>query len=79
MRLILIRYPSEKDAAKASEIFGRAYLREGRLKGVVRTENKKWVAAQRFGRLLAIALDAPTQSQALTLIAQVASQLKAKQ
>jgi hypothetical protein len=79
MRLILIRYPSEKDAAKALETFGRAYLREGWSKSVVRTENKKWVAAKRFGRLLAIALDAPTQSQALGLIAQVSSQLKAKQ
>jgi hypothetical protein len=79
MKLILIRYPSEKDATKALETFGRAYLREGWSKGVVRTENKKWVAAKRFGRLLAIALDAPTQSQALNLIAQVSSQLKAKQ
>jgi len=58
------------------ETFGRAYLREGRSKGVVRTENKKWVAAQRFGRLLAIVLDAPTQSQALGLIAQVVTRLK---
>lgn len=75
-RLILIRYPTEKDALKGWEIFGRAYLRESQAKGIVRTENRKWVAAQRFGKILAIVLDAPTQSRALELMAQVANRLK---
>ncbi|MCX7967130.1 MAG: hypothetical protein N3B10_01435 [Armatimonadetes bacterium] len=78
MRLILVRYPTEKDAAKAQETFGRAYLREGRSRGVVRTENRKWVAAKRFGQTLAIALDAPTESQAKELIAQVSRLLSSR-
>lgn len=71
MRLILLRYPNEKEATKVEETFKRAYLREGRSKGIVRTENRKWVAVQRLGRILAIALDAPTESRAKELIAQV--------
>jgi len=70
-RLVLVRYPTEKEAAQAYEIFGRAYLREGRAKGIVRTENRKWVAAQRFGRILAITFDAPSEARAKELLAQV--------
>ncbi|MDW8029880.1 MAG: DUF6599 family protein [Armatimonadota bacterium] len=68
MRFIVIRYPTEKDAVKARETFGRAYLREGYAKGIVRTENRRWVAVKRFGRVLAIALDVPTQKQALKIL-----------
>ncbi|MFN3420701.1 MAG: DUF6599 family protein [Armatimonadota bacterium] len=71
MRLVLVRYPTEKEAAKADETFKRAYLREGRSKGIVRTENRKWVAVHRLGRILSIAFDAPTESRARELIAQV--------
>lgn len=78
MRLILVRYPTEKDAARAQETFGREYLREGRSKGITRTENRKWVAAQRFGRVLAIALDAPSESRAKALLAQVSNLLSGK-
>lgn len=64
MRLILVRYPTEKDAVKAHETFRRTYLREGHSKSIISTENRKWVAVKRFGQVLAIALDAPTQKQA---------------
>jgi len=70
MRLIVIRYPTEKDAVKAQETFGRAYLREGQTKGLVRTENRKWVAVKRIGRVLAIVLDSPTQKQALQILSE---------
>ncbi len=76
MRLILVRYPNEKEAAKADETFRRAYLREGRSKGIVRTENRKWVAVQRLGRILAIALDVPSESRAKELIAQALNFLR---
>ncbi len=71
VRLMVVRYPTEKYAVKAWDTFSRSYLREGRSKGIVRTENKNWTAAQRWGRILTIVFDAPTQKQALDLLAEV--------
>lgn len=78
MRLILVRYPTERDAVKAQETFGRAYMREGSLKGVVRTENRKWTAFRRIGKVLAIALDTPTSKHAQQLITEVEKLLTSK-
>jgi hypothetical protein len=68
VRLILLRYPAESDAVKAWDTFSRAYLREGRQRGVVRTENRKWTAAKRQGRTIAIVFDAPSQRQAQQML-----------
>ncbi|MDW8104305.1 MAG: DUF6599 family protein [Armatimonadota bacterium] len=71
VRLVVLRYPSEAEALAAWDTFGAAYLREGRQSGIVRTENRKWTAAQRAGRLLAIVFDAPTQKEAEEMLRSV--------
>lgn len=75
VRLIIVRYPTEKDAVKAQATFGKAYLREGRLKGIVRTENKKWTAARRWGKILAVVFDATTKKQAIALLAEAGKRM----
>lgn len=64
VRVVVLRYPSEAEALTAWHTFGRAYLREGRQEGMVRTENRRWTAARRVGRVLAIVFDAPTRQRA---------------
>ncbi len=64
VRLMLVRYPAEADAVRAWNTFSQAYLREGRQTGVVQTESRKWTAARRQGRTIAIVFDAPSQKQA---------------
>lgn len=76
VRLIIVRYPTEKEAVKAQTTFGKAYLREGQKAGIVRTENKKWTAARRWGRVLTIIFDAPTKQMALSLLAETEKRLK---
>jgi hypothetical protein len=68
VRMVLLRYPAEAEAVKAWDTFSRTYLREGRQKGVVQTENKKWTAARRQGRTIAIVFDAPSQRQAQQML-----------
>ncbi len=75
LRLLLVRYPSEEEAAKGWATFSRAYLREGRAKGVVRTENRKWTAARLLGRTLLVVLDAPTERSALQWLQEVEQKL----
>jgi hypothetical protein len=71
MRLVLLRYLAESDAGKAWDTFAQAYLREGRQKGVVRTESGKWTAAKREGRTIAIVFDAPSQRQAQQMLQRI--------
>ncbi len=68
VRLLLVRYPVEADAVRAWNTFSQAYLREGRQKGVVQTENRKWTAARRQGRTIVIVFDAPSQKQAQQML-----------
>jgi hypothetical protein len=71
VRILLVRYPSEADAVKAWITFSHAYLREGRQKGIVQTENRRWTAAKRVGRTLAIVFDAPSRRQAEEMLKSV--------
>ncbi len=76
LRLLLVRYPDEKEAEKGWATFSRTYLREGRKKGVVRTENRKWTAARLIGRTLVIVLDAPSESVALKWLGEMEQRLR---
>ncbi|GIV17085.1 MAG: hypothetical protein KatS3mg022_2520 [Armatimonadota bacterium] len=71
MRVVVIRYPSEADAVKAWNTFSQAYLRGGRQKGIVQTENRRWAAAKRVGRTLAIVFDAPSRREAEEMLKRV--------
>jgi len=74
VRMVVVRYPSEADAVKAWDTFSQAYLREGRQKGIVQTENRKWTAAKRTGRVLAIVFDAPTRKGAEEMLKAIRTQ-----
>ncbi len=71
MRLVLVRYPTEAEAAKALQTFSEAYLREGARRGIARTENRRWTAVKRKGRLLVVVFDAPTRQQAQQMLSNV--------
>lgn len=71
VRVAVIRYPTESDAAKAWDSFSRAYLREGRQRGVVQTENRKWTAGRQSRRTLVIVFDAPSRAEALEMLRRV--------
>ncbi len=71
VRLVLVQYPVEADAAKAWETFTTAYLREVKRQGVVQTQRGKWTAAKRVGRVLAIVFDAPSRREALKMLEEV--------
>ncbi|MCS7223659.1 MAG: hypothetical protein NZ959_03720 [Armatimonadetes bacterium] len=71
VRLIIVRYPTERDARKAEATFGKFFLREGRAKGIVLTEDKKWTAARRWGQVCAFLFDALTQKEALEVLKEV--------
>lgn len=71
VRVVVVRYPSEADAVKAWHTFSQAYLREGKQKGIVQTENRKWTAAKRVGKVLAIVFDAPTRRGAEEMLQKI--------
>lgn len=71
VRVMVLRYPSEGEALAAWHTFGRAYLREGRQEGIVRTENRRWTVARRVGRVLAVVFDAPSRQRAEEMLRSV--------
>lgn len=74
VRVVVVRYPSEAEAMKAENTFSQVYLRDRRQQGVVQTENRKWTAAKRTGRTLAIVFDAPTRREAQGLLQKIRTQ-----
>jgi hypothetical protein len=68
-RLLVVRYPDAGPAREALSSFRRAYLPEGSGTGAVRTENGKWTTAGRFGEMVTVVFDAPSESEAAALLA----------
>jgi len=68
--LLIVRYPDEPRARSAYDRFLKAYMPESR-DGVVQTEDGLWAAAVLKGRVIAIALDAPSRSCGVSLSAGV--------
>lgn len=68
-RLLMIRYPNADLAGEALSNFLGAYLPEGKEARAVRTENGKWTAARLLWERIAIVFDAPTATDAGTLLA----------
>lgn len=69
--LLLVRYPSSGQAAAARASFLKAYLPEAEAKGFGLTENKKWVAARQEQTILAVVLEAPSETFASRLLSSV--------
>ena len=66
--LICIRYPDEKLAKEAMSSFREAYIPEADSSDLAQIEDDKWVAAKLESTFILLALDAPTQDSAISLI-----------
>ncbi len=76
--LLLAAYPGEKEAGRGLASFIKAYMPEAKGVNAVRTENKKWSAADRFGAVVAVVFDAASESFAKKQLAAVGELLRPK-
>lgn len=68
LHLLLVRYPDEKAADAALRSFKKAYMPEAKEKGIIRTEDKNWSAAEREGQFGILVFGAATQEEAESFI-----------
>lgn len=66
--LLLIRYPSEKEATDACQNFMGAYLPDAGGKNLVKTEDRKWTMARQRGEIVIVVFGAPTAADAKALL-----------
>jgi hypothetical protein len=66
--LICVRYPDKKLAEEAMSSFREAYIPEADSSGLAQIEDDKWVAVGLESEFILLALDAPTQDSAISLI-----------
>lgn len=62
IHLLIIRYPSEPDAAAALQKFKKAYMPEAGTQDAIQTEDKKWTAAGQRGSFALIVFGAGSKS-----------------
>jgi len=62
IHLLIIRYPSEPDAAAALQKFRKAYMPEAGTQDAIQTEDKKWTAAGQQGSFALIVFGAGSKS-----------------
>lgn len=70
--LLVVLYPDEGRASFGFDGFRKAYMPEAAEPAVVRTEDGKWTAAQRAGRIVAIVFQAPDRARAEDLLRRAA-------
>jgi hypothetical protein len=68
VHLLLIRYPSVKEAKDAYQSFMGAYLPDTGGKGRLKTEDQKWTTARQRGEVVIVVLGAPTTADAEALL-----------
>jgi hypothetical protein len=68
VHLLLIRYPSVKDAKDAYQSFMAAYLPDAGEKGLLKTEDQKWTMARQRGEVVIAVFGAPTAADAEVLL-----------
>ncbi len=66
--LLVIRYPDEGRASSGFDGFRKAYIPEAPEPSIVRTEDGKWTAAKRAGRIVTIVFQAPDRARAEDLL-----------
>jgi len=66
--LLLIRYPSVKEAKDAYQSFMAAYLPDAEGKDPVKTEDEKWTMARQRGEVVVVVFGAPTEADAEALL-----------
>jgi hypothetical protein len=74
--LLLLQYPSEKEAVSAVKSFQKTYMPEAGEKERVRTEDKKWTAVRHYKNFVAIVFGAPAEADALELIQTTEKEIK---
>lgn len=65
--LLLVRYPSMKEATDAYQSFMGAYLPDAGGKDLLRTEDQKWTMARQRGEVVIVVFGAPTSADAEAL------------
>jgi hypothetical protein len=65
--LLLIRYPTLKEATDAYKSFMGVYLPDAGGKDLLKTEDQKWTIARQRGEVVIVAFGAPTAADAETL------------
>jgi hypothetical protein len=68
VHLLVVQYPSAKEAGDAYASFVSAYLPDARGKDLVRTKERKWTVARQRGGFIVIVLGAPTAADAEALL-----------
>ena len=68
VHLLLVRYPSVKEARDAYASFMSAYHPDARGKEVVKTEERKWTMARQRAEVVLVVLGAPTAADAEALL-----------
>ena len=66
--LLLIRYPSVKEARDAYQSFMGAYLPDAGGKDLLKTEDQKWTMARQRGEVVIVVFGAPTAADAEALL-----------
>jgi hypothetical protein len=66
--LLLIRYPSVKEARDAYQSFMSAYLPDAGGKDLAKTEDQKWTMARQRGEVVVVIFGAPTAADAEALL-----------
>lgn len=67
VHLLVVRYPSAKEARDAYASFTSAYIPNAPGKDLVRTEERKWTLARQRGEIILVVLGAPTAADAEAL------------
>lgn len=73
--LLLVRYPEEKRATVAYKSFIQTFMPDAKENGLVETEDSKWTAARKKGKMLMIIFAAPSASLAEALLDRVERKL----
>jgi len=66
--LLLVRYPSAKEAQDAYKSFMGAYLPDAKGKDFLKTEDRKWTMARQRGEAVIVVFGAPTAADAGALL-----------
>ena len=66
--MLLVRYPDAKEAEAALQSFKRAYMPEVSEKGLLQTEDKKWMATKKVNEFVLIVFGASNEQEGEELI-----------
>ena len=68
IHLLLVRYPDVKEAEAALQSFKRTYMPEVFEKGLLQTEDKKWIATKKVNEFVLIVFGASNEREGEELV-----------